>query len=72
MNNRKKAIISGYRCGLLTAKWSWNAKSDRIWKCTCKCGNSCYVKELALREKIVMDCGCNTYQQYSLELENLI
>lgn len=46
---------------LLTPLWSWTTKSgDRIWKCRCKCGNTCYAKESALKNGITKDCGCKS------------
>lgn len=51
-------VIPGMRFGALTTKWSWkNHNFRRIWKCTCECGGYCYVKEDALINGIVTDCG---------------
>lgn len=41
----------------LTAQWIFIKKKGNVWKCTCKCGGYCYVKEKALVEGIVSDCG---------------
>ena len=51
-------VISEMRFGVLTTKWCWkNHNFRRIWKCTCECGGYCYVKEDALINEIVTDCG---------------
>lgn len=51
-------VIPGMRFGALTTKWSWkNHNFRRIWKCICECGGYCYVKEDALINGIVTDCG---------------
>ena len=55
-------IKPGDRVGNLKAIWCWKAKYDYIWKCSCRCGKYCYVKERALLERIVTDCGCGTFK----------
>ncbi|MBS6956297.1 MAG: hypothetical protein KH230_24065 [Enterocloster asparagiformis] len=49
-------VVPGKDYGQLTAHYYWNAKSGRVWKCTCKCGNICFVKERALISGIVNMC----------------
>ena len=44
--------------GKLTLKYYWTGDHDRIWKCTCRCGKNCYIKEAALMSGIIRDCGC--------------
>lgn len=53
-------VESGKVYGFLAPKWYWNDKSgERFWKCTCLlCHSPCYVKERALDNRIVVDCGC--------------
>ena len=58
MRSEKKVVIVEKRYGELTAKWYWNSKSGKVWKCLCKCGCVCYVKETALLQHVVTDCGC--------------
>ena len=44
-------VIPEMHFGCLTTRWSWKNHSCRkVWKCTCKCGGYCYVKEDALTE----------------------
>lgn len=50
--------LSGMKFGMLTVKWYWNSKDgERVWKCLCSCGRPCYIKELALLDGYVKDCG---------------
>lgn len=42
----------------LKKMWSWKANGETIWKCRCECGGTCYVKDRALMDCIVLDCGC--------------
>mgnify|MGYP005843139357 CR=1 FL=1 len=56
MGGKDVNIVQGCRFRNLTAKWCWNTPSGRIWKCDCKCGATCYVKESALRLHIIGGC----------------
>lgn len=53
----KQRISNGIRFGNLTTEWSYGSGDNKIWKCTCSCGKICYVKERALLNNIVKDCG---------------
>lgn len=51
-------VIPEMHFGCLTTRWSWKNHSCRkVWKCTCKCGGYCYVKEDALIDGFVKHCG---------------
>lgn len=54
-------IIPEMTFGSLTTKWSWKSKDQRIWKCTCKCDGYCYVKEEALVDGTVKNCGAECH-----------
>lgn len=56
-------VIPEMTFGSLTTKWSWKSKDQRIWKCTCKCGGYCYVKENALVDGMVKNCGAECHPE---------
>lgn len=56
----------------LTAQWAYKKKKGRVWKCTCKCGGYCYVKEKALLQKVVRNCEkCEENKKKIAELANI-
>ena len=57
----EKKIIANYQYGNLIPKWFWRQHNgENVWKCTClSCNKPCYVKERALTENLVFDCGCS-------------
>lgn len=56
----------------LTAQWTYKKKEDRVWKCTCKCGGYCYVKEKALIQKVAKNCEkCEENKKKIAELANI-
>lgn len=64
-------IKEGDTFGKLTAVWSWkrSGEKERVWKCTCKCGGYCYVKDNALVQGIVKNCGrCRSWKKELMEL----
>lgn len=60
MSKKKSTPVEpGQTFGDLETRWYWNTKSgERVWKCSCKCGSYCMVKERGLTGKLVTDCGC--------------
>lgn len=65
----KTVIKENDRFGLLTTCWSWIHNKTIIWKCLCDCGNVCYVKEVALLNHVVNDCGCGCSKSKSREID---
>ncbi len=57
-----KTIIPGEIYEYLVPRWSWKTnQGEKIWKCECKkCGGTCYIKEQAIMEHVVTNCGCTT------------
>lgn len=57
----------------LTAQWLFKSKTENIWKCTCTCGGYCYVKENALEQDIVKECGkCKENKRNKIDDGNYI
>ena len=57
-------VIPEMRFGCLTTRWSGkNRTCQKVWKCTCECGGYCYVKEDALIDGIVKNCGGPAHQE---------
>jgi hypothetical protein len=55
-------IIPEMHFGWLTTKWSWkNHTCRKVWKCTCECGGYCYVREDALIDGVVKNCGAECH-----------
>lgn len=57
-------VVSGDKYDRLTTEWCWNTPSGRVWKCRCKCGATCYVREMSLTLHIVHgcpDCDAKTF-----------
>ncbi|UWO83097.1 hypothetical protein NQ487_19715 [Hungatella hathewayi] len=50
-------VSKNMKFGDLTTQWCYGLAPDRVWKCTCGCGSVCYVKEAALQQNIVENCG---------------
>lgn len=55
--------------GNLVTRWSWNSRSGRVWKCGCSCGGYCYVKEYALQNDLVHNCGDVNSHQHNREIK---
>lgn len=43
---------------LLVISQSDSRKGNRYWKCSCNCGNTCYVKTSSLLRGVTRSCGC--------------
>ena len=57
-------VIPEMTFGSLTTKWSWkNHTCRKVWKCTRECGGYCYVKENALIDGVVKNCGAECHME---------
>ena len=56
-------VSSNMKFGNLATQWCFGSEANKVWKCTCSCGCVCYVKETALQQGEVEDCGSSIHKR---------
>ena len=59
-------VSSNMKFGNLATQWCFGSEANKVWKCTCSCGGICYVKETALQQGEVEDCGSSIHKRLLL------